>query len=143
MYFIDTVFVHVLVNSRDQWHPQALGWQQRLSPRHPRYVTTEYVLLEIADGLAAVRYRLQAVRSVRAFLANPNVDIVPASAELLSAALALYENRPDKEWSLTDCASFFVMGQRNLTDALAGDDHFRQAGFRALLLEDPSTWNGA
>ncbi len=29
------------------------------------------------------------------------------------------------------------MTRRGLTDALTPDDHFRQAGFRALLLEDP------
>jgi len=38
---------------------------------------------------------------------------------------------------LTDCASFVVMTERRLTDALTADDHFRQAGFRPLLLDEP------
>jgi predicted nucleic acid-binding protein len=137
MYFVDTAFVHALINARDQWHALALNWQQRLTPARPRYVTTEYVLWEIADGLAAVRFRLQAAKSVRAFLANPHVEVVLASAELLDAALTLFQNRSDKEWSLTDCASFIVMTERGLTDALTSDEHFRQAGFRPLLLEEP------
>jgi hypothetical protein len=33
--------------------------------------------------------------------------------------------------------SFVVMGDAGLTDALTADEHFRQAGFRAVLLEDP------
>ena len=47
----------------------------------------------------------------------------------------LYRARPDKEWGLTDCVSFTVMTDRGLTEALTTDDHFRQAGFRALLLD--------
>jgi predicted nucleic acid-binding protein len=39
----------------------------------------------------------------------------------------------DKEWSLTDCLSFVVMQQRGLTEALTPDEHFVQAGFKALL----------
>ena len=35
--------------------------------------------------------------------------------------------RPDKEWSLTDCVSFHLMRERGLTRALAYDLHFEQA----------------
>jgi len=49
--------------------------------------------------------------------------------------LELYARRPDKSWSLTDCISFVVMTDRGLTEALTGDHHFEQAGFRALLRE--------
>ncbi|MDP7134637.1 MAG: PIN domain-containing protein, partial [Planctomycetota bacterium] len=45
--------------------------------------------------------------------------------------------RLDKGWSLTDCVSFVVMQERGLVDALTTDLHFQQAGFRALLLQDP------
>ena len=41
-----------------------------------------------------------------------------------------------KEWGLTDCISFVVMRERNLTEALSADAHFEQAGFRALLREN-------
>ena len=40
---------------------------------------------------------------------------------------------------ITTCASFVVMRGRALSEALTTDEHFRQAGFRALLLEDTST----
>ena len=51
----------------------------------------------------------------------------------MDAGLALYANRTDKDWSLTDCISFVVMNERGITDALTGDHHFEQAGFAALL----------
>jgi hypothetical protein len=39
----------------------------------------------------------------------------------------------DKEWGLIDCMSFIVMQDRGITEALTADDHFNQAGFKALL----------
>lgn len=47
--------------------------------------------------------------------------------------IRLYEQRRDKQWSLTDCISFVVMKREGLTEALTGDHHFEQAGFVALL----------
>jgi predicted nucleic acid-binding protein len=35
------------------------------------------------------------------------------------------------------CFSFALMQQRGLTAALTSDHHFQQAGFEALLLEEP------
>ena len=59
--------------------------------------------------------------------------IVPASQDVFEQGVELFENRLDKDWSLTDCISFIVMRERGLTEALTGDHHFEQAGFRALL----------
>jgi hypothetical protein len=51
----------------------------------------------------------------------------------LERGWALYADRPDKYWSLTDCISFVVMKDHQITEALTGDHHFEQAGFVALL----------
>jgi predicted nucleic acid-binding protein len=44
-----------------------------------------------------------------------------------------FEWRVDKEWTLTDRASFVVMQQRGLTEAISADHHFEQTGFIRLL----------
>jgi uncharacterized protein len=49
--------------------------------------------------------------------------------------MKLFAGRPDKEWSLTDCVSFVVMEAQGIREALTTDEHFIQAGFRALLRE--------
>jgi predicted nucleic acid-binding protein len=59
--------------------------------------------------------------------------IVPPDTELFESGLELYEKRPDKDWSLTDCISFVVMKREGIVDALTGDHHFEQGGFNALL----------
>jgi len=48
-------------------------------------------------------------------------------------ALWLYEQSSDKQWSLTDCASFLIMRELKITDTLAHDRHFEHASFVALL----------
>jgi hypothetical protein len=52
---------------------------------------------------------------------------------MLQRGLDLFAKRPDKNWSVTDCISFVVMEDEGVAAALTGDNHFEQAGFRALL----------
>ena len=68
-------------------------------------------------------------------LPDPNISVVPVDTHLLGRALRLYESHTDKEWGLTDCISFVVMRDQQLIDALTADRHFRQAGFRPLLVD--------
>ena len=79
------------------------------------------------------RYREGAVILLGALEADPQVHIISLTSQLYHEALGLFQARADKEWGLTDCVSFVVMQQMNITDALTTDDHFRQAGFRVLL----------
>ena len=137
--FLDTAYVNALVNTRDQWHQTAVQWQRELAAIGRRLITTEFVLVEIADGLAAARFRIQAAQVIAVLQASPLVEIIPASSHLFNAALELYRSRPDKDWGLTDCASFVAMGEHGLSEALTTDEHFRQAGFRVLLQDDVST----
>lgn len=91
------------------------------------------MLLELADAMHLPREREVAVRFIDAPRAAPHTRIVNASEALLWRGLDLYRSRSDKAWSLTDCLSFVVMADEGLTEALTGDRHFEQAGFRAWL----------
>jgi predicted nucleic acid-binding protein len=51
----------------------------------------------------------------------------------LQRGFDLFSQRPDKEWSLTDCISFVVMQDYGVTDALTSDGDFEQAGFTKLM----------
>ena len=133
--FLDTSYIYALLNKRDQWHAQALRWQQRLAAKPRRLLTTQFILAEIADGLAAVKFRHEAAQAIERLSANAWVEIVPASSALFESAFALYRERPDKSWGLTDCTSFVAMREYGINEALTVDDDYQQAGFRALLLE--------
>lgn len=64
--FLDTAYLYALLNSRDEWHAAALFWQERLAGQRRPLVTTEFVLVEFADGLASLRFRSEAARTIAA-----------------------------------------------------------------------------
>jgi predicted nucleic acid-binding protein len=130
--FADSFYFIALSNPSDRHHSAAVLAAQSLDSR---LLTTEYVLIEVADALSAPRFRSEVAQFLRQLAADPGTEIIGSLGPLYERGLDLYARRPDKEWSLTDCISFVVMTDRGLTDALTGDHHFEQAGFRALLRE--------
>lgn len=96
-------------------------------------LTTSFVLIEVGDAMATnARNRAAFVRLHGTLRNHPLVEVVSGD-NWLERGLDLYAQRPDKAWSLTDCISFVVMTEHGLVEALTGDHHFEQAGFRALL----------
>jgi predicted nucleic acid-binding protein len=133
--FLDTSYAIALSVSNDEHHERAINLAEQLEAEGAGLVTTRAIILEIGNALAGLRYRNAAVQLLDALENDPKVEIIPITEELFARAFDLYRNRPDKEWGLIDCISFIVMEDRKLTNALTADDHFRQAGFRALLKE--------
>ena len=133
--FIDTSFFVALLNSNDSDHPQAVALQIQLTTEKIYKITSEYILLELGDGLSRLRFRHLASQLISFVYQDSSFEVIPSSTQLFRQSLSLFNERPDKEWSLTDCSSFAIMRQLNLDVALTADHHFQQAGFRALLLE--------
>jgi predicted nucleic acid-binding protein len=127
--FADTFYFIALLSSDEKAHARAVEYSGLVD----RIVTTEWILIELADGLCntANRDRYRVIRT--GLFANPLAEVVPLDMNLHERAIALYVQMADKEWSLTDCVSFLVMRDRGLTEALTADHHFEQAGFVALL----------
>jgi hypothetical protein len=131
--FADTFFFLALVSRKDA-RVRAAAVEARESGRP--IITTAWVLVELADALCDVVNRPVFERLYTTLLSSNNVEIVPADQALLEQGIQRFRSRQDKDWSLTDCLSFLVMEQQGLTDALTGDRHFEQAGFRAMLLAE-------
>jgi predicted nucleic acid-binding protein len=131
--FVDTGFWIALLNEDDDLHSQAQILAESLQSSH--WITTEMVLTELLNflGSKGKNIRRAAVTFVDRLGKSPDVTILRQTSAQFSSALSLYSQRPDKAWSLTDCASFLVMKKAGLTEALAYDLHFEQAGFVALL----------
>ena len=60
------------------------------------------------------------------------VPVIPQTRMGFLDGLALYEARPDKSSSLTDCISMQVMRREGLTEVLTNDHHCTQEGFHIL-----------
>lgn len=128
--FADTFYYIALLSPSDAAHERAGQFTQDYSGG---IVTTEWVLTELADGLAASSTRMPCAAFIDWLRSDVDVQIVTATSELFDAGLTLYRSRVDKSWSLTDCISFVVMKREGIIEALTGDHHFEQAGFKALL----------
>lgn len=131
--FADAVFWTALLSPRDSLHLKA--WE--LSQTIPRewVVTSEMVLTEMLNTLSnhGPISRTAAVRTVEAFGISGDTIVVRQTPEQFERALQRYKRGADQEWSLTDCASFLIMEDMGIREALTYDQHFVQAGFKALL----------
>jgi uncharacterized protein len=67
--------------------------------------------------------RSRAAAIIRRIIVHPEIEVVPQSRESFLNALALYEARPDKAYSLTDC-SMATMRAQGITEVLTRDAHF-------------------
>ena len=134
--FADAGYWIALCNPRDALHDRALSVADRLGAC--AVVTTQMVLTEALDAMAGMGEfrRRVAAQMVHALEDNPDVEIVPQTDSQFRTAVERFASRSDQRWSLTDCASFLAMEERNLTEALAYDRDFEQAGFAALLREN-------
>lgn len=133
-FFADTFYWVALLLRRDRWHEQVTAFNHTLR-RDDVFFTTDAIVLEFLAAFSSTGpyLRQQAVEQVEAMLSNPYIRVVEVTRARLLDGLAIYKNRPDKEYSLTDCISMHVMRREGLTDVLTNDHHFAQEGFRILF----------
>lgn len=117
------------------FHVQAAAIVDEVCQAGGRLITTSLVLAELTALLTrpirmAKSQQIQLLDDIRS---DPLVAVIPFDSPTETAAWSLWRSRPDKEWSLVDCASFVVMQQYLLTEALTTDHHFEQAGFVRML----------
>jgi len=131
--FADSGYWIALINPEDRLHERA----NRLSKAQPnrRIITTDLVFVEVLNNFAkqGSQFRRIAASFIKTLQRDRNVVRVNSDPLLFEKALERYLARPDKAWSMTDCASFIIMEEQALTEAFAHDIHFEQAGFQALM----------
>lgn len=128
--FADTAYWIALVDKRDSYRERALRVTAEITGT---ITTTSEVLTETANALSREPWRQEVVRLIDALAVRNDVVILEPDAGLWRRGWSLYKERPDKEWSLTDCISITVMREKGIPEALTTDAHFEQAGFRAIM----------
>ena len=121
-FFADTFYWIVLLSRHDAWHERVTAFNHTLL-REDLFLTTDAIILEFLAAFsgAGPYLRQQAVAHVEAMLLNPYIRVIEATRAQLLDGLALYTNRPDKEYSHTDCISMQVMRREGLTEILSGN----------------------
>jgi uncharacterized protein len=130
-YFVDAFYWIALFSHRDQWHRRVLAFDATLgdAPLSP----TDEVLTEFFAFYRATDLRTRAAAFGQRILSAVGTTVIPQTRARFLEALALYQARPDKHYSLTDCVAMQAMRREGLTDVLTNDHHFTPEGFRILF----------
>ncbi len=131
--FADSGYWIALLNPRDELHETAVQVSSGFGTTI--IVTSEMVLTEVLNHFAESGQFLRstACAFVERLCDSPDCQVVPQTSGLFRNALRHYKQRPDKNWSLTDCASILMMESEGVKEVLTHDRHFQQAGFIPLL----------
>ena len=130
--FADALYYIALLQRRDNCHERAAAFA---TARDLRLVTSDAILMEVLAFVAGRgrRSREIAVRMIDMLRGDPGVHIVRQTPELFDEAFALYRQRADKGYSLTDCMSMNICRAMDIKEVLTHDHHFAQEGFAVLL----------
>ena len=131
--FLDSNGWIALLNSRDQLHAAAVDAWHALGKQAARIVVSDWIVAETGNGLSRTAARIRFPEAVSRIESSHHAQLLEINGSRRSAALALYADRADKSWGLTDCSSFVVMRELSIAAAFTSDRHFEQAGFRCLL----------
>jgi predicted nucleic acid-binding protein len=91
--FADTSFLVALLVPCDRFHIAAT---QLMTTIAARIITTDWVLVEMANFMSRSKTRRRVAGFVRDLQADRRIDIVPASAAAIEAGLAFYESTTTK-----------------------------------------------
>jgi len=133
MLFADAFYWVALLNPGDAFHARVTSFGSGLGTA--RLVTTDEVLTEVLNWFSrsGPHWRGEAATLIHDLRSDPGVDVLPQTRADFDAALALYEARPDKEYSLTDCRSMVALRTLGVSEVLTNDQHFTQEGFTILF----------
>ncbi|MFZ3048371.1 MAG: PIN domain-containing protein [Desulfatirhabdiaceae bacterium] len=89
--FVDTGYFLALLRKRDSLHDAAVKASGKYDGP---FVTTDLVLVEIANALSLPAYRASAVNFVEKIRSDPNTTVISFGLEGMSKAFAFYKERP-------------------------------------------------
>ena len=134
--FWDATAFIALGNARDNLHQAAITVSQELAQAQAQVLTTDAILIEVANAFSKSTLRpvaLQLIEAVQESVTLEVATIVHIDIDLWQRGWELYQARTDKDWGLTDCISFIVMKDYGIHQAFTYDRHFEQAGYVRLL----------
>jgi len=112
--FADTSGWGNALNRKEPFNALATQIVKQVRASGRRLITTNYVLAELVALLTSPMRvpKPQQIIDLGVIRSASWVDVVHIDQALDVAAWNLWQSRPDKEWSLVECASFVVMQQR-------------------------------
>jgi uncharacterized protein len=129
----DTSGFFALMDASDPAHMKARRWLGSQRSR-ARPVTTEWIIGETCTLLVARRRQHLIGRFLDSLEQSTALLVLNPDEGLLVCAKQFIRRQAEQGYSFVDCLSFCVMKERRISQALTTDEHFRKAGFSALLV---------
>ena len=131
--FVDTSALYALIDKRDSHHRKASGAVTQLLNSGRRLVTTDYVVAETVNLANARAGSALGTRVLDLIEQSAGIRIEWISSARFESTKRFFRKHTDHRYSFTDCASFVVMRELDVADALTTDRHYVEAGFTSLL----------
>ncbi len=131
MIFVDTGAWIAILNRRDQHHQEASAIYRNLQRQQIRLLTTDYVFDETVTRLRYDATHALAVMFLDRMdlLVEAGVlTVVEINKNVFEKAKAFFRQYDSARLSFTDCTSFVVCRENNITEAFAFDQHFAMMG---------------
>ena len=128
---VDTSAYFALLDADDANHAQARTISARLIAEGWRLLTTSFVLAETHALLLNRLSQQIATRFLRDMEHSPTTIVWVTPRDVQRARAIIYQYT-DKDFSLTDAASFAVMERLRIPAAFTFDRHFAQYGLTVL-----------
>jgi uncharacterized protein len=130
--FVDTWAWYALTDRNDTDHDIAEAANLKLIDGGYTFVTTNFVL---AESVTLIRYKMYHDASVRFWETMKQMneaellDIIRVTKKHEEDAWAIFEHYADQDFSFTDCTSFAVMQEQQVSQVFTADHHFSVMGF--------------
>ncbi len=131
--FVDTSGLYALVEKNDAHHTRARRAVENLLRAGRKLVLTDYIVDETTTLAKARSGKRVAMRVLDLLEQSAGIRIEWIGSSRFEETKTFFRKHADHGYSFTDCTSFVVMNELELTEALTTDKHFREAGFEALL----------
>lgn len=127
--FVDTSGWAVPLLTNTDHYSEMMALSQQIVAQGRTLITTSYVVAELVALLGARSHvsRRTVLDFVERIRTSTHVVFIDQARD--DAAWSMLRQHEDKDWSLTDAASFIVMRDMGITEAFSSDKHFAQAGF--------------
>lgn len=130
--FVDTSAWAAIADASDDQHNVALAYQAQIAGRY-RLVVTNYILDELYTLLLMNVGYIQTItfkRRLDQLIQGGSIEVVWVSEQIADQSWQVFEQfNVDKLWSFTDCVSYIVMQNHNISEVFSFDRHFSQMGF--------------
>lgn len=128
--FFDTWAYVALGDTRDVGHLAAKQAMQWIDDNHWDSITSDYVLDETITWLHSVGQGLRFIDFIETQIVGGAVTLVPIDVTRRTSAVRWFRRlAPDTpRLSFTDCTSFALLEELQITSILTADRHFVKAG---------------